>query len=256
MNLDISKLLENIELIYNRKNNMDTLIKSGYSEDINEYKLELVKGVYKPYDKIVQEIQENISKIKENHKKVTSYGEAIGQFKQYNVQYKFTKPGMPTVFCEYMRPLVNNERTFAIRFEYLKLKIDKDNYCEITLYGHGQPKNLDPIEALLYEPDIKFPNALWIDKITTATKDRGKGYMNILMCLAAKFANDILKADTFLLQPKAFDKTGPDTKTLITKVYPSFGFKSIQGDILNTMYASVKDMVNLGKCLDLQTKKV
>lgn len=237
-----------------------------------DYKLEVVSGTYLPFETIISQIKNEFNEIKKIYdaaKTREQQAEAVTEIRKlymdkYYVEYKYVKKDMPTVHCYYMNPTLSKIQgligTPEVRFEpTLKLELDNGSYMNLIQCEQSMAKyySLDPpINIFINTPNIYYKdildmnklNVLYISKVVS--KEQGKGYMNILLCLAAKFANSIMKKDMFLLDADSFGYD-VDSSTLINKVYPSFGFKVAKQ---NSMYAYIKDIVALDKCNDLKVK--
>lgn len=225
-----------------------------------DYKLELVSGTYIAFEQIIIELKEKNNAIQQIYKSNLIREERYKQIKEryldkYIVKYKFTKIDMPTVNCYYMEPKFGDFLDPIYYDPTIRLEIDNETYINIYYCKNEEIYNINPIRIKIYVPIeaykdyISSDNALYIDKVEV--KDTGKGYMNILMCLASKFANEILRKDIFLIYASSFGKVSDII--LKEKIYPSFGFKATKG-YDSRMYASIEDIVKLNKCMDLKVK--
>ncbi len=265
-NQEIIKILTNINTIITRKKNLNdlmALVDANLVEEENEYKLYHIKGVFMPFDEILSEIDRNISEIKEKYNKASNKMEISKSInkdylEKYYVYYQFKKQGGPIVDCHYMKPEISSFINDCPKINFLKLCLDDGSYIEIyngitnAHYLHDQQLpiwiNIHQIPDKEYLPDNSdIKDFLYINILTMTTKHQG--YMNILMCMAAKFANDILNKKYFYFTVNGF-AIYATTDDLTNKIYPSFGFyqKGIRDPI---MFANIQHVINIDKCLKL-----
>ena len=103
----------------------------------------------------------------------------------------------------------------------------------------------DQTRDILIKNNYELNDALYIDEIISHTE--GKGYMNVIMCVAAKISYDVLNKKLFTLSPgQLFDTS--NVQTLTEKIYPSFGFEQAHLGGLGSMYAKIEDVLKLQKC--------
>ncbi len=264
-NFGISELLQNIEINFNRKNNIECLL--NLINNKNGYTLKLVTGIFMNIDDILGEIGTDISKMKSiydnngNPRDVDKVSKIIidDYLQKYHVHYQFINITGQIIDCHYMEPCI---KLYKPSFNYLKIKINEDNYCIInpprnyvSSYGY-YPINM-PFEHVSLKINLQLVNDfLYFTKISYSIE----GNLNIIMCLAAQFAKDILNKKYFYLhvithnarilglsyEVVSYDK-------LFGEIYPSFGFKlgyedDVRGFSVNTdkteMYAEIKDIIN------------
>ncbi len=272
--------LLNIKNLYDRKQNINelvNLINNINGDDFvnnkeipnninNKYELKF-KGTFMEFENICEDILKNMATIKEFYELNIDKKEASKKIKKkyldkYYVEYQFIGNDGKIVYIDYMKPYSD-----SIPFiKYLTIKFN-GCVCEIqhpifTDDFFTYRNNFKPISMPhKFNESIKLGvlnDFLYIDNISSIV--RGKGYMNIVMCLAAYFCLNILKKKYFFLHVGAFSRDMSDKK-LREEIYPSFGF--IQSAIkrlmhnkdammtINEMHANMEDIINLNKCIQI-----
>jgi len=254
--------------------------------DAGGYRLELISGTYQPIETILRNVRRFAdAEWEKPERKIVDVRQSFinNYFSTFYVRYKFVSmkgkgdDTLPPVYCHYMQPIISDCMTgFSLKkgmpmIQTLMLTMSpsenrsvhkKSSYCEIQWPAQSATAlHLEPCisSAIFHSPPslTKFGGTiddyLCISEIVVHPNDTGKGYMNILMCLAATFADQVLGRKYFYLDAETMSHGQTSTTDLQTKVYPSFGFEAITGHP-NMMYVRIKDIAGLGKCVDPKVK--
>jgi len=252
--------------------------------DVGGYRLELISGTYQPIETILTQVRQfTDAEWEKPERKTVDVRQSFvnNYFSRFYVRYKFVSvkgdDTLPPVYCHYMQPIISDCMVgFSLKkgmpmIQTLMLTMSpsenrsvhkKSSYCEIQWPAQSATElHLEPCisSAIFHSPPslTKFGKTiddyLCISEIVVHPDDTKKGYMNILMCLAATFADQVLGRKYFYLDAETMSHGQTSTADLQTKVYPSFGFEAIRGKP-NMMYAQIKDIAGLGKCVDPKVK--